>query len=403
MAEPFLPYGRQVIEADDIAAVAEALQADLLTTGPRVGEFERAFAKQVGAAHAIACSNGTAALHLAMMALGLKPGEVCIVPAITFLATANCVRFQGGEVIFADVDPATGLMTPQSLAQAIAKAEGRTLRAVLPVHYAGNPAFLPQIRAMAEAAGAVVVEDACHGLGTAMDFGFGPEKVGDCHHSAMATFSFHPVKTIACGEGGMVTTSDPVLAERLSRLRTHGMVRDPERFVQSSLARDADGATNPWYYEMPELGYNYRLPDVLCALGLSQLAKLDRFCLRRRTLATLYREHFKPLAPWVKLVPPPPGSDPALHLMVAMIDFDGLGTSRAKLMAALQARGIGTQVHYVPVHHQPYYRDRYGLADLPGADQFYGQCLSLPLYASMTDGDPIRVARALAACLDLAL
>jgi UDP-4-amino-4,6-dideoxy-N-acetyl-beta-L-altrosamine transaminase len=403
MAEPFLPYGRQVIEADDLAAVAEALQADLLTTGPRVGGFERAFAARVGAAHAVACSNGTAALHLAMMALGLKPGEACIVPAITFLATANCVRFQGGEVIFADVDPATGLMTPQSLAQAIAKAEGRTLRAVLPVHYAGNPAPLPQIRALAEAAGAVVVEDACHGLGTAMDFGQGPEQVGDCHHSAMATFSFHPVKTIACGEGGMVTTDDPILAERLARLRTHGMVRDPGRFSQASLARDSDGATNPWYYEMPELGYNYRLPDVLCALGLSQLAKLDRFCQRRRALTEIYQKQLAALSPQIRLVAPPPGSDPALHLMVALIDYEALGTSRAKLMAALQAKGIGTQVHYVPVHHQPYYRDRYGLADLPGADQFYSQCLSLPLYASMTDEDPIRVVRALAACLDISL
>jgi UDP-4-amino-4,6-dideoxy-N-acetyl-beta-L-altrosamine transaminase len=403
MTAPALPYGRQVIEADDIAAVAQALQADFLTTGPGVGAFEAAFAKAVDAPHAIACSNGTAALHLAMMALGLKPGEVCIVPAITFLATANCVRYQGGEVIFADVGPKTGLMTPQSLSQAIDKVQTRRLRAVLPVHFAGNPAPLSTLRALAEAAGAVMVEDACHGLGTGMDFGGGPERIGDCRHSAMATFSFHPVKTIACGEGGMVTTEDPVLAERLARLRTHGMVRAPERFTNTSLGRDADGTANPWYYEMPELGYNYRLPDILCALGLSQLSKLDRFCQKRRALAEVYRTHMAALGPWVQLIAPPPGSDPALHLMVALIDFAGLGTSRAKVMQTLSRQGIGTQVHYVPLHHQPYYRDRYGHTDLPGADQFYSQCLSLPLFASMTDEDPVRVVRALAASLDLAL
>ncbi len=402
MSAPYLPYGRQVIEADDLAAVAEALQADFLTTGPRVAAFEHAFARAVGARHAIACANGTAALHLAIMALGLKPGEVCIVPAITFLATANCVRYQGGEVIFADVDPKTGLMTPESLGRAIDKAEGKRLRAVLPVHFAGNPAPLPTLRALAEAAGAVVVEDACHGLGTGMDFGSGPERIGDCRHSAMATFSFHPVKTIACGEGGMVTTEDPVLAERLARLRSHGMVRDPECFTNTSLGRDADGTANPWYYEMAELGYNYRLPDILCALGLSQLSKLDRFCQRRRALAEIYRTQMAALAPWVQLIAPPPGSDPALHLMVALIDFAGLGTSRAKLMQTLSRQGIGTQVHYVPVHHQPYYRDRYGHTDLPGADQFYSQCLSLPLFASMTDRDPVRVVRALADGLGLA-
>jgi UDP-4-amino-4,6-dideoxy-N-acetyl-beta-L-altrosamine transaminase len=402
MALPYLPYGRQVIEADDLAAVTQALQADFLTTGPTVAAFEAAFAKAVGAPHAIACSNGTAALHLAMMALKLRPGEACIVPAITFLATANCVRYQGGEVIFADVDPDTGLMTPQGLSQAIDQVKGRTLRAVLPVHFGGNPAPLPAIQALAEAAGAVVIEDACHGLGTRMDFGSGSEKIGDCRRSAMATFSFHPVKTIACGEGGMVTTQDSVLAERLARLRSHGMVRSPDRFIQTSMAKDEGGLINPWYYEMPELGYNYRLPDILCALGLSQLSKLDRFCQRRRSLAAIYRQHMLALAPWVHLIAPPPGSDPALHLMVALIDFEGLGTSRAKLIETLSRSGIGTQVHYVPLHHQPYYRARYGQIHLPGADRFYSRCLSLPLFAAMTDEDPIRVVRALADGLGLA-
>ncbi len=409
-AAAFLPYGRQVIEDDDIEAVAQALRADLLTTGPRVAAFEEAFAARVGARHAVACSNGTAALHLAMMALGLKRGQVCIAPSLTFLATANCARFEDAEVQFADVDPNTGLMTPESLEMAISRlneqgAGAAKLRAVLPVHYGGNPADLPRIRALAEAAGAVVVEDACHGLGTAMDFGTGREQIGDCTHGAMATFSFHPVKTIACGEGGMVTTNDPVLAERLMRLRSHGMVRQPDAFSLTAMAFDKteDGGrdANPWFYEMPQIGYNYRLPDVLCALGISQLAKLDRFAARRRTLAALYRQHLAELAPAVSLVATPRGADPALHLMVALIDFKAVGLSRKQVMDGLAARGIGSQVHYIPVHRQPYYQDRYGLIDLPGADAFYSRCLSLPLFAGMEDGDPERVVIALRAVLGL--
>ena len=405
-----MPYGRQVIEEDDIAAVAQALRADLLTTGPRVGAFEEAFAAQVGSRHAVACSNGTAALHLAMMALGLKRGQVCIAPSLTFLATANCARFEDAEVMFADVDPGTGLMTPQTLEMAISRVQDHgggeaKLRAVLPVHYGGNPADLPSIRALAEGAGAVVVEDACHGLGTAMDFGSGREQIGDCTHSAMSTFSFHPVKTIACGEGGMVTTNDPVLAERLTRLRSHGMVRQPEAFSLTAMAFDEtmDGArqANPWFYEMPQIGYNYRLPDVLCALGISQLAKLDRFTARRRALAALYRQQMVGLAPVVSMVATPQGADPALHLMVVLIDFKAVGLSRKQVMDGLAARGIGSQVHYIPVHRQPYYQDRYGLIDLPGADAFYSRCLSLPLYAGMAESDPERVVAALRAVLGL--
>jgi UDP-4-amino-4,6-dideoxy-N-acetyl-beta-L-altrosamine transaminase len=409
-AAAFLPYGRQVIEDDDIAAVAQALRADLLTTGPRVTAFEEAFAAKVGARHAVACSNGTAALHLAMMALGLRRGQVTIVPSLTFLATANCARFEDAEVQFADVAPNTGLMTPATLEMAISRvneqgAGAARLRAVLPVHYGGNPADLPRIRALAEAAGAVVVEDACHGLGTAMDFGTGREQIGDCTHSAMSTFSFHPVKTIACGEGGMVTTNDPVLAERLMRLRSHGMVRQPNAFSLMAMAfdetKEGERDANPWFYEMPQIGYNYRLPDVLCALGISQLAKLDRFAARRRTLSVLYRQHMAELAPVVSLVASPQGADPALHLMVALIDFKAVGLSRKQVMDGLAARGIGSQVHYIPVHRQPYYQDRYGLIDLPGADAFYSRCLSLPLFAGMEDSDPERVVLALRAVLGL--
>jgi UDP-4-amino-4,6-dideoxy-N-acetyl-beta-L-altrosamine transaminase len=395
MAEPFLPYGRQVIEDDDIAAVADALKADMLTTGPRVEAFETAFAETVGARYAVACANGTAALHLSMLALDLQPGEVIIAPAVTFTATANCARFCGGEVIFADVDPATGLMTPDALAMAIGQLGGRRLRAVLPVHLSGNVVDLPGVKALAAAKGAELVEDACHALGTTMAFDNQPERAGDARHSAMACFSFHPVKTIATGEGGMVTTNDPGLAERLRLFRTHGISRDPASFQNREIAFDTDGAVNPWVYEMQALGFNYRLPDVLCALGISQLAKLDRFIARRRALAARYRTLLAPLAPLVRDVPPPRGCDPALHLFVVLIDFAQAGLSRRQVMEGLRERGIGSQVHYIPVHRQPYYVDRYGPIVLPGADAYYEACLSLPLFPGMADADPDRAVEAL--------
>ena len=376
-----LPYGRQTIEDDDIAAVVEALRADFLTTGPRVEAFETAFAETVGAAHAVACANGTAALHLAMMALDVAPGEVVIVPSITFLATANCARYVGAEVVFADVDPLTGLMSPDTLARAINRVGDRRLRAVLPVHLRGDVAELDRLQAMAEAAGAVLVEDAPHALGSQARFGNQVERVGDCRHSAMATFSFHPVKTIATGEGGMVTTNDPALARRLRVLRSHGMIRPP----------DAD----PWWYEMPQPGYNYRLPDILCALGLSQLGKLSRFADRRRALWGRYHAALPALAPLVREAARPAWSDPVLHLMVVLIDFAAAGLSRSQVVEGLRAKGVGTQVHYIPVHRQPFYLERYGPQDLPGAEAWYDACLTLPLYPGMTDADVDRVVSAL--------
>ena len=382
-----LPYGRQTIDEDDIAAVAQALRGDFLTTGPTVEAFEDAFADQVGAQHAVACSNGTAALHLAMLALEVQPGEVVIAPSITFLATANCARFVGAEVVFADVDPQTGLMTPGALAEAMTRLDGRRLRAVLPVHLRGDTAELPALEAMAKSANAVLVEDAPHALGSSLKFGNTVQRVGDCAHSAMATFSFHPVKTIATGEGGMVTTNDARLAERLRRLRSHGMIRP----------QDGD----PWWYEMPEIGFNYRLPDILCALGISQLGKLDAFAARRRILAARYEAALKPLAPLVVQATRPDWSDPVLHLMVALIDFEAVGRSRREVVEALRERGVGTQVHYIPVHTQPYYRERYGERELPGANAWYERCLSLPLYPGMADEDVDRVAAALADVLGL--
>ena len=383
--QPFLPYGRQTIEEDDIAAVAEALRGEFLTTGPTVAAFETAFAAKVGAAHAVACSNGTASLHLAMLALGVGPGDTCIVPSITFLATANCAAYVGAEVVFADVDPDSGLMTPRTLAEALARARG-PVKAVLPVHLRGDVCNLPALARLAAEAGAVLVEDAPHALGGAMDFGAGPERVGDGRHSAMASFSFHPVKTIATGEGGMLTTNDADLAARLRSLRSHGMTRPP--------------GGDPWVYEMAQPGFNYRLPDINCALGLSQLGKLDRFTGRRRRLTALYEARLAGLN-GVRLAESPAWSDPALHLLTVLIDFEAHGVTRAEVTARLVAAGIGSQVHYIPVHTQPYWRARNGDLDLPGAQAWYDRCLSLPLYPAMEDGDVERVAGALEAALGL--
>ena len=381
MSQGFLPYGRQTIEDDDIAAVAAALRADYLTTGPTVEAFEDAFREVVGAGHAVVCSNGTAALHMAMLAAGIGPGEVCIVPSITFLATANCAAYVGADVVFADVDPDSGLMTPGTLVEALSRADGRRVRAVLPVHLRGDVCDLPALEALAGAAGAVLIEDAPHALGSTLKVGNHVERVGDCSHSAMSTFSFHPVKTIATGEGGMVTTNDPALAARLRLARSHGMTRTP--------------GADPWLYEMAEPGFNYRLPDINCALGLSQLAKLPRFMARRRTLAALYEAALAPLAPVVRLAARPEGSDPILHLLVVLIDFAAVGKSRRQVVEALAARGVGSQVHYIPVHSQPYWQGKNGPLDLPGATAWYDRCLSLPLYPAMDDGDVARVVEAL--------
>ncbi len=385
MSEGFLPYGRQTIEGDDIAAVAAALRADYLTTGPTVEAFETAFRDVVGAGHAVACSNGTAALHMAMLAAGIGPGDVCIVPSITFLATANCAVYVGADVVFADVDPGSGLMTPDTLAEALHRAKGRRVRAVLPVHLRGDVCDLPALAALAGEAGAILVEDAPHALGSTLKVGNHVERVGDCTHSAMATFSFHPVKTIATGEGGMVTTNDPILAGRLRRARSHGMTRTP--------------GADPWLYEMAEPGFNYRLPDINCALGLSQLAKLPRFIDRRRTLAALYESALAPLAPIVRPATRPQGSDPVLHLLTVLIDFAAAGKTRRQVVDALAARGVGSQVHYIPVHSQPYWQSSNGPLDLPGAQAWYDRCLSLPLYPAMDDGDVARVVDALQAAL----
>lgn len=376
-----LPYGRQTIDEADIAAVEAVLRSDFLTTGPQVGGFEADFAAVVGARHAVACSNGTAALHLALLAQGVRKGDVCIVPSITFLATANAVRHVGAEVAFADVDPHSGLMTPDTLSQALARADGRRVGAVLPVHLRGEVCDVQTLGRLAESAGAVLIEDAAHALGSRGPGGM----VGSNAHAPLSCFSFHPVKTICTGEGGMVTTSDADLAQRLRQFRSHGM--------------SYPAGAEPWVYEMHAPGFNYRLPDILCALGRSQLVKLPAFAKRRKDLAALYIEQLTLLVPAARPAVSPAGSDAIPHLMTVLIDFERVGVTRAATMAALRARGVGSQVHYIPVHSQPYYRERYGELDLPGSDAWYARCLSLPLFPAMADDDVSRVVDALAQVL----
>ncbi|MBT6284308.1 MAG: UDP-4-amino-4,6-dideoxy-N-acetyl-beta-L-altrosamine transaminase [Rhodospirillaceae bacterium] len=388
---PFLPYGRHAIDDDDIEAVTRVLRSDFLTTGPAVAEFEETFARETGAAHAVACANGTAALHLAALALELGPGDHVVVPTITFLASANAARFVGADVIFADVDPETGLMGAEELAAALDTNRDKSIRAVFPVHLAGRPADPEGVSAVARAAGIGIVEDACHALGTRYQTADGQVSVGGCSHADMATFSFHPVKTIASGEGGMVTTNDASLAARLKALRSHGMTRDSGDMQITDRAFDPDGTLNPWYYEMPEIGFNYRLSDIHAALGTSQLGKLETFAARHRALAALYDELLEPLAPVIVPVRNRQGTNPVQHLYQVLIDFPALEMTRATLMNTLRDAGIGTQVHYIPVHTQPYYRAVYGNLDLPGAEAFYQRCLSLPFYPGMTEADAARV------------
>jgi UDP-4-amino-4,6-dideoxy-N-acetyl-beta-L-altrosamine transaminase len=394
MNDTFLPYGRQVIDDDDIAAVTAVLHGDWLTTGPIVEKFEAALAAKVGARFAVACSSGTAALHLATLAAGLKHGDCAVVPSMTFLATANAVRYADAEVVFADVDGDTGLLRPVDLEAALAKAQGR-VAAVLPVHLGGQSVDMAAIAGIAQRHGMAVIEDACHALGSTYQAGGETFRVGSCRHSTMAVFSFHPVKTIAMGEGGAITTNDPELYKRLMMLRSHGMTREASEFHNTDLAFGPDGNPNPWYYEMPVIGFNYRASDIHCALGLSQLGKLDSFIERRRALVAQYDKLLAQLIPQVRPPERVPACNPAWHLYAPRFDFATIEGGRAVLMQRLRDAGIGTQVHYIPVHRQPYYLERLGEQQLPGAMKYYRATLSLPLFPSMTDDDVARVVDAL--------
>jgi perosamine synthetase len=378
MADDILPYGRQWIEDDDVEAVVEALRGVYLTTGPTVARFEEALAEAVGAAHAVAVCNGTAALHAACAAAGLGPGDEVLVPAMTFLASANCARYVGAEPVFVDVDPDSGLIDLDDAARRITDRS----KAIIPVHLTGRPVDLDALAALAEAHDLRVIEDAAHALGARHH----DRPIGGCTRSSMAIFSFHPVKHVTTGEGGAITTNDPALAEAMRVFRSHGMVREQLR----------QPSPGPWYYEQQTLGFNYRITDLQCALGLSQLAKLPRFLARRRALAARYDallaqlEHVRPVAVGT------PDTLSAYHLYAILIDFAAVGRDRAAVMAGLRERGVLTQVHYIPVPAQPYYQDRGAdMREYPGAQAYYERTLSVPLYPAMADADVDRVVAAL--------
>ena len=392
---PFLPYGRQAVGDDDIAAVVDVLRGDWLTTGPAVERFEAALAERCDAAHAVVCANGTAALHLSTLAAGLGPGDKAIVPSVTFLATANAAYYVGAEVGFADCNPENGLMEATHFAEALERA-GPGVKAVLPVHLAGQCADLPAIREIALRHDVTVIEDAAHAIGSRYRRGGNEDRPIGCGADGDLTcFSFHPVKTMTMGEGGAVTTNNADLAERLTRFRSHGMSRNPASFENAEFAFAADGQANDWYYEMAEPGFNYRATDFQCALGLSQLAKLSDFVDRRQELVNSYDRLIAPLAPQVRPIGRIADCRPAWHLYVVLIDFAGLGLARGNVMRRLRERGIGSQVHYIPVHLQPFYRRRHPDLRLPGAETYYHAALSLPLFPGMADDDVARVVEAL--------
>jgi perosamine synthetase len=364
----FLPYGRQSLEEADIQAVVEILRSDWLTTGPKVGGFEQAFAGRVGAAHAVTFSSGTAALHAAAFTAGLQAGDEAVTSPMTFAATANCVLYQGAQPVFADVRADTLNLDPEQIRE---KVSAKT-RAILVVDYAGHPADLQLILAIAQRHKLILIEDACHALGAE----YSGARVGGI--ADMTVFSFHPVKHITTGEGGMVTTNNAQFAETLRRFRNHGI---------SSDARQRQSA-GQWHYEMVLLGFNYRLPDFACALGLEQLKRLDANLARRREIAARYTAAFRETS---GVIPPVvlPEANPAWHLYPIRLDLKKLNADRAQIFRALRAENIGVNVHYIPVHLHPYYKDRFGFrgGEFPVAEDAYARLISLPMFHSMTNQD----------------
>lgn len=390
----FLPYGRQLIDEDDIAAVTEALRSDWLTTGPAVDQFEQAFCDRTDAKHAVSCSSGTAALHLAAMAIGISAGDTIIVPSVTFLASANAFKIAGANIVFADVDPRNGLITAQTLVDALDRASTQNVRAAIIVHLGGQCPDMAAIAQIATDRNILIIEDACHALGTKYlpaQKRRKPIEIGACRYSTATVFSMHPVKTMTMGEGGVITTNDQEFAARCRLFRNHGMHSQSDEFINKDLAFSPSGKANGWYYEMSEIGLNYRVSDINCALGLSQLKKLDRFVGRRQKLANMYDQLLAPFAPTIEPVSKTPHSKPALHLYTVLIDFEAIRLSRAEVMETLHQRNIGTQVHYIPVHRQPYYQDQSPETSLPGADAYYQACLTLPLFPDMHEHDVERV------------
>jgi perosamine synthetase len=363
-----LAYGHQMVTEADVKAVVEVLRSPWLTTGPAVAAFEMAFASTVGSRHAVAVSSGTAALHAAAHALGVGPGDEVIVPAITFVASANCVVFEGGTPVFADVDPQTLLLDPASVES---RRTSRT-KAVVAVDYAGQPCDYGTLRPLAERMGLRVIADACHALGAVC----GARAVGGL--ADLTTFSFHPVKHITTGEGGMIATDDEELANRMRVFRNHGITSDHRQ-------RESQGA---FFYEMVELGYNYRLTDFQCALGMAQLVQLPAFLARRRDIAAQYHAALAEL-PEVELLTTRPECVHSYHLYVIKLRLERLRSDRSEIFRALRAEGIGVNVHYSPVHLHPFYRHRFGTRPglCPVAEREYERLITLPLFPAMSDRD----------------
>jgi len=363
-----LPYGHQSIDQSDIDALIEVLNSDWLTTGPTVQAFENALAEVVGAKYAVAVSNGTAALHTATYALGIGPGDEVIVPPMTFAASANAVVYQGGTPIFVDVDPDTLLIDPR---QVEAKVTSRT-KAIVTVDYAGQPCDYELLRAIAHRHGLALLADSCHALGAT----YKERRVGTL--ADLSAFSFHPVKPITTGEGGLITTDDEKLAQRMRVFRNHGITTDHRQ-------RSEKGS---WFYEMVDLGYNYRLSDIQCALGLSQLRKLSDWTLRRQKIARRYDEALAEMSQ-IELLTHRVDVTHAYHLYVIMLKLERLSVDRSTVFAALRAEGIGANVHYIPVHLHPYYRQHFGTGPglCPVSEAAYARILSLPIFPAMTEKD----------------
>ena len=381
--QPFLPYGRQTISEADIEAVVAVLRSPFLTQGPAVPAFEQAVAAKVGAAYGVATNSATSALHIACLALGLGPGDGLWTSPITFVASANCGRYCGADVDFVDIDPATGLMGTTALANKLklAEANGTLPKVVVPVQFAGSSCNMEVIGQLAERYGFAVLEDASHAIGGS----YQGAPVGNCRYSAISVFSFHPVKIITTGEGGMATTNDPLLAQRMAELRSHGITKDPNRFEQP--------APGPWSYEQQQLGFNYRLTDIQAALGLSQLQRLDKVVAERNRLLSRYQELLADLP--LRLLEISEGVHSAVHLAIIRLTDSGPAQHRL-VFEGLRAAGIGVQLHYSPVHLQPYYRQLgFAEGDLPEAEAYQLNAISLPLFPGLKENDQELIAKTL--------
>jgi UDP-4-amino-4,6-dideoxy-N-acetyl-beta-L-altrosamine transaminase len=377
--KPFLPYGRQTISDDDIAAVQSALRSPFLTQGPAIPAFEQAVVAKVGARYGVAVNSATSALHIACLALGLGPGDRLWTSPITFVASANCGRYCGAEVDFVDIDPATGLMSMAALETKLVQAEreGTLPKVVVPVHLTGSSCDMAAIEPLADQYGFAVLEDASHAIGG----GYQGEPVGNCRYSAITVFSFHPVKIITTGEGGLATTNDPMLAQRMVDLRSHGIVREAERFERP--------AAGPWIYEQQQLGFNYRITDLQAALGLSQLQRLDEIVVERNRQLHRYRELLFDLP--VQLLNIPDKVHSSVHLAVIRLQ-QATAEQHRQVFEGLQAAGIGVQLHYSPVHLQPYYQALgFVVGQFPEAEAYGRSAISLPLFPGLSSDDQKRV------------